>query len=770
WHRVAAFNTRLPRAIKPDYYELKIITHLENAANLSFHGDVSMHFKVLVDTRNITLQVKNLAVNKASIQVTSFVDNEEMSLFAEHVEIIAELDLYVIHLDGSLVRDREYELFVEFAGNLNKAQRGYFYNAYKDAKTRKTRWISFTDFEPVHARSAFPCLDEPEYKAKFKIWLGHRKSLKALSNMPLETQIPLYGADGYVWSIFKESPPMSTYLVSYSINDFAYKELKADSSNVIFRTWAREEYFEQSIYALEIAPKILTYFERLFGIPFPLEKIDMVAIPKYSSSAMENWGLITFKESILLLESDSLFEWSKRLLINVMGHELAHQWFGNLVTMKWWNDAWLKEGFATYFQSLAMDYIMPGQGHKLESSILNAKITFQNDAEANSHSISNEVHTSEEIEKHFDSITYQKSAAVVRMLHLFMGSDAFLEGLQSYLAKHMYDHSNSEAAQCWWIPLTYTTSEELNFNDTTPKAWMTCDNSSHPIQMNNLTVAQNQCDVIYCARFGYNGYSLAFDVMEYLRREREIMPWLIALNAIGPDLSLLTQLPEHSGSIMAYMRYLLQPIYSYVGAVKEDSITSTKDLQLNDLKTLLIEYACRMGLEDCVHTSLTYFQQWKSQLNSLVENLIPDDWKGTTYCTALRYGNENDWNCLWEYFNNTHQQDIFILKSLGCTQNREILWNFLEIIFNDNLQMPTVFAQIAFQSVASNPAGTSLALKYLIENYSELQKNFNVPHLLSHVASFVFAPDDLSKLCNFMNTHPKLFENSEKHRQQIIDE
>ncbi|XP_005179668.2 thyrotropin-releasing hormone-degrading ectoenzyme [Musca domestica] len=878
--KIEASDPRLPTAIRPDYYELKIITHLENATNLTFHGDVLIRFKVWEDTTNVTLHVRDLVVNEASIQVTNFADDEDFCLFAENVETLPELDFYNINFDGILVKGRRYELYLEFTGNLNRASRGYFYNSYVDVKTNQTRWISFTDFEPIYARSVFPCLDEPNYKAKFKIWLGHHHSLRALSNMPLHSQFPLDNSDGYVWSVFDESLPMSTYLVAFSINDFAYRESKSGGSNVVFRTWCREEYVTECSYALNIASKILGYFEKLFGVPFPLPKIDIVAVPKYGSSAMENWGLITLKESILRLETDSLYEWSKNVIISVMSHELVHQWFGNLVTMKWWNDVWIKEGFATYFHSLAMDYIMPGRDMYLENSIFNAKTVFQYDAEINGHPLSNYVRTSDEIVKLFDSITYQKASSAIRMLHLYMGSEAFFGGLQTYLARHQFGNAQADdlwdslasaalkykiikhkhelkiimdswtlqagypvvtvkrieyagaveisqqrfsrssgnlsspgASSCWWVPITYTTANELNFNDTTPKAWMPCNDDSdrgESLVLYNV-ITENQwvifniqvmaiyrvnydvynwklianflkndnfeqiplinriqllSDVIYCARSGHIGYAIALNVMEYQRRERETMPWLISLHAIRPDLNLVAQLSQHHVPTMAYMHYLLQPIYSYLISQNETEISSTKDLQLKDLKTLVIQYACFFGLQDCVHTALSYFQQWKTNNN----NPIPDDWILPVYCTTMRYGDENEWNYLWDFFNNTAPHDILILKSLACTQSRKVLTKFLDIAFNKKLQLPMVFAQIAFESVASNPAGTSLALKYLIENASEIQKDFSVPHLLSNVASFAFAPDDLSNLCNFMDAHPELFEKHSKRKRQILDE
>ncbi|XP_073841447.1 aminopeptidase N-like [Musca autumnalis] len=803
--------------------------------------------------------------------------NESSVFFADRVETITEYDFFVIHFASRLLKNRKYKLSLSFSGNLNKDSTGYFYNSYVDNETNKTHWISFTEFEPIYARSAFPCFDEPEYKAKFKIWLGHNKSLNALSNMPLKMQMPLNKFNGYVWSIFKKSLPISTYLVAFSINDFIFKEYKANDSDVVFRTWTRPQYIEQSSYALDIAPKLLRYYEKLFGIPFPLPKIDIIAIPQYGSGAMENWGLIIFKESKLLCTQDDFFEWSKTITATVMSHEFAHQWFGNLVSMKWWNDVWLKEGFATYLSSLGVDYILPGRGSSIENSIENAKNIFQYDDVLNSHPISNIVTTASEILHQFDSITYNKASFVIRMLHLFMGSEAFFEGIKTFLAKHKFNSAEADdlwtdlasAAQkydlfkhghnmktfmdswisqsetplviimrnittgklsinqqissqdsnitkCWWIPLTYTTAKELNFHNTTTKAWMECDETgkSVTLQLSNLTMdnewvifnvqamglyrvnydvhnwqlianflkhdnfeaiplinrIQLISDVFYFARLCHHGYSIALDLFEYLRRESEVLPWLIWFKTIFADLQLLAQWPEHRCAVMEYMRFFLQPLYFYVNELNVSTITSSKEIQINDLKYLTKEYACFIGLEECLHTAITYFTQWKSTINTDEEKSIPKDWKKTSLCVALQYGDENDWNFLWDYFNDNDQQDAIILTSLACTQNTTILRHFMDIAFSGGFKMP-MFSQIAFESLASKPTGTFVALQYLIENISKIKTDFAASHLLYVVTTFAHHPDDLTKISDFVSTHHELFDGENiKHKLSIIDE
>ncbi|KAH8382719.1 hypothetical protein KR009_004927, partial [Drosophila setifemur] len=392
----------------------------------------------------------------------------------------------------------------------------------------------------------FPCFDEPGFKATFIITLGYHKKFTGLSNMPVKETKPHESLPDYVWSEFEESVPMSTYLVAYSVNDFIHKPSMLPNG-VLFRTWARPNAIDQCDFAAEFGPKVLQYYEEFFGIKFPLPKVDQVAIPDFSAAAMENWGLVTFVESKMLYSQDPPSSIKKPEIANVIAHELAHQWFGNLVTMKWWTDIWLNEGFATYVANLGVEYVYPEWRYLLEESVSDMRTIFILDALEDSHPISRPTEISLEISKNFDLVTYKKGSIVLRMMNSVLGEESFHSGLMSYLQKYSYknaeqdnlwesftqaahnksalpesyeiktimdswtlqagypvinvtrDYSgkNAELSQerylsrsqmthfkrkgCWWVPLSYTTQGEQDFNNTSPKAWMECGKSGETL-------------------------------------------------------------------------------------------------------------------------------------------------------------------------------------------------------------------------------------------------------------------------------------------------
>ncbi|XP_053969911.1 aminopeptidase Ey-like isoform X2 [Anastrepha ludens] len=440
---------RLPRSIKPQKYTLHVITHLENPENLTFVGEVAIHLIALEDTSNITLHALNLTINSNEILLHNLhAEESEQKNCVHATEINAYHDYYIMYLCEPLRKGREYILTMPFSSILNLNLRGYYRSSYVDRASNLTRWLAVTQFEPASARLAFPCFDEPDYKAKFVVILGHDKKYTALSNMPLKETRPMADKKDWVWSEFEESVPMSTYLVAYTINDFAYVNSETSLKNKVqFRTWARPDAIDQCNYAAEVGPKVLQYYEDIFNIKFPLDKIDEIAIPDFSAGAMENWGLVTYRETALLYAENVSSLESKQRVASVIAHELAHQWFGNLVTMKWWQDLWLNEGFATYVASLGIQHINPDWRALEKESVDNTLAIFKLDALKSSHPISQQINHTNKIAEIFDSISYKKGSTVLRMMHLFLGDEAFRAGLHYYLKKHAY--ANAEQDDLW---------------------------------------------------------------------------------------------------------------------------------------------------------------------------------------------------------------------------------------------------------------------------------------------------------------------------------
>ncbi|XP_069966544.1 aminopeptidase N isoform X1 [Bactrocera oleae] len=457
---------RLPRSVKPQKYTLHVITHLENPENLTFVGEVAMHLIALEDTSNITLHALNLTINSNEIILRNLIAKEsEQKNCVRSTEVNTYHDYYIMHLCEPLRRGEEYILTIPFSSILNLNLRGYYRSSYVDRVSNQTKWLAVTQFEPASARLAFPCFDEPDYKAKFVVILGHHNKFTALSNMPLKETRPMADKKDWVWSEFEESVPMSTYLVAYTVNDFAYVNSETSLKNKVqFRTWARPDAIDQCNYAADVGPKVLQYYEDIFNIKFPLDKIDEIAIPDFSAGAMENWGLVTYRETALLYAENVSSLENKQRVASVIAHELAHQWFGNLVTMKWWQDLWLNEGFATYVASLGVEHINPEWRGLEKESVDNTLAIFKLDALKSSHPISQEITHTNKIAEIFDSISYKKGSTVLRMMHHFLGDEAFRSGLHYYLKKHAY--ANAEQDDLW-----YALTEAAHKFRTLPKAF-----------------------------------------------------------------------------------------------------------------------------------------------------------------------------------------------------------------------------------------------------------------------------------------------------------
>ncbi|XP_039749448.1 aminopeptidase N-like isoform X2 [Pararge aegeria] len=356
-------------------------------------------------------------------------------------------DRLILHLETPLTPNVDYTLHMAFHGEILNTLTGFYKSTYKEDNVDKQ--FGVTQFEPTSARAAFPCFDEPAFKAKFEISIAHRQNISVLSNMKIAAQEPIDSEPGWQWTHFDRSVQMSTYLVAYVLSDFKHLEtsyISKDNVTKPIRVWARPSLIKNAKYALSIIPKILAFYEDVFGLPYALDKVDLVAIPDFSNGAMENWGLITFRETTLLYdEKEGVPRLKQHVAIDV-AHELAHQWFGNLVTMKWWTDLWLNEGFATYIEYVGVNHITP-EWNILESLTRDKMNLLKNDALKNTSPVSRQVVDASEISQKFDEISYNKGANLIRMLNHTISYELFRDALLLYLKKWKYQ--NAEENDLW---------------------------------------------------------------------------------------------------------------------------------------------------------------------------------------------------------------------------------------------------------------------------------------------------------------------------------
>lgn len=439
---------RLPKTLIPDSYNVVLRPYLtpNDKGLYIFKGNSTVRFTCVEATDVIIIHSKKLNYTTVGGHrvVLKAVGSSQVAPDIDRTELVEITEYLVVHLRGQLVAGGVYELFSEFEGELADDLAGFYRSEYMEGNVKKV--LATTQMQAPDARKSFPCFDEPAMKATFNITLIHWSNLTALSNMlPKGPSVPL--KEEATWSVteFHTTPKMSTYLLAYIVSEFTYVERIAPN-NIQIRIWARPGAINESHgdYALNVTGPILSFFARHYDTPYPLNKSDQIALPDFNAGAMENWGLVTYRESALLFDPLSSSSGNKERVVTVIAHELAHQWFGNLVTLEWWNDLWLNEGFASYVEYLGADYAEPSWNLKDLMVLNDVYRVMAVDALASSHPLSSpasEVNTPAQISEVFDAISYSKGASVLRMLSSFLTEDLFKKGVASYLHKFAYKNT-----------------------------------------------------------------------------------------------------------------------------------------------------------------------------------------------------------------------------------------------------------------------------------------------------------------------------------------
>lgn len=421
---------RLPTDVVPVNYDIQLKPNLKA---FTFDG-VEL---ISVEVRNAT---KSLSVNSIEIEVNAVCYIPEGS----GQEITGSVTYKKEHETATFTFPEELPvgkgcLKVVFTGGLNDRMKGFYRSKYT-GPDGEDRYGAVTQFEPSDARRSFPCWDEPAHKATFDITLIVPKNRVALSNMPVISETDDPNDSNLKVVKYDKSPIMSTYLVAYCVGEYDFVEDK-DVNGVLVRVYTPVGKKEQGQFALDVAVKTLPFYKNYFNIAYPLPKMDLIAIADFSAGAMENWGLVTYRETALLIDPQNSSSKAKQWVALVVGHELAHQWFGNLVTMEWWTDLWLNEGFASWIEYLCVDYVFPE--FDIWTQFVNQDLgrAFDLDALHTSHPIEVPVGGPDEVDEIFDAISYSKGASVIRMLHDYIGDADFKKGMNAYLTKYAYKNT-----------------------------------------------------------------------------------------------------------------------------------------------------------------------------------------------------------------------------------------------------------------------------------------------------------------------------------------
>uniref|UniRef100_A0ACD5ZVG0 Uncharacterized protein n=2 Tax=Avena sativa TaxID=4498 RepID=A0ACD5ZVG0_AVESA len=432
-------QSRLPRFAEPFRYDLLLRPDL---ASCTFSGSAAVAVAVSAPTRFLVLNAAELSVDGSSIRFQDWVPTEVAQFEEDEILVIGF---------GQELPIGEGVIAMNFTGTLNDQMRGFYRSKYE--YKGESRNMAVTQFEAADARRCFPCWDEPAFKAKFKLTLEVPAELVALSNMPVVKET----AHGPLKTVYyEESPLMSTYLVAIVVGLFDYIESSTLEGTKV-RVYTQVGKTSQGKFALDGGVKSLDLYKDYFATPYPLPKLDMIAIPDFAAGAMENYGLVTYRESALLYDDQLSSASNKQQVAITVAHELAHQWFGNLVTMEWWTHLWLNEGFASWVSYLAVESVFP-EWNNWTQFLDETTSGLRLDALAESHPIEVEVNHASEIDAIFDSISYDKGASVIRMLQSYLGADRFQKALASYIKKYAYSNAKTEDL---WAVLEEETGEPV---------------------------------------------------------------------------------------------------------------------------------------------------------------------------------------------------------------------------------------------------------------------------------------------------------------------
>jgi len=424
---------RLPTTVTPERYAIRLTPDL---TTWTFAGEETVTIQIHQPVGMIVTNAAELAIDSV------FIKDAKGKVLAGNVVLDNDNERACFSFAADLPVGRS-ELSVKFSGILNDKLHGFYRSTYKGADGIDQPLAS-TQFESTDARRAFPCWDEPAFKAVYQVTLVVDEKLTAISNAGIVRETVLPGT-GKKEVVFADSMKMSTYLVAFIVGEFEATE-PVMVGNAPLRVWAVPGKKRLANFAVDIGKASLEHFSAYYGIPYPGDKLDLIAIPDFASGAMENLGAITFRETALLVDSEKATRAELERVADVVSHENAHMWFGDLVTMRWWNGLWLNEAFATFMEMLAVDAWKP-EWRRWDSFTVSRAAAMQVDGLKSTRPIEFPVEKPEEAAGMFDVLTYEKGASVLRMLEQYLGAEAFRDGIRLYLQRHQYD--NAETTDLW---------------------------------------------------------------------------------------------------------------------------------------------------------------------------------------------------------------------------------------------------------------------------------------------------------------------------------
>uniref|UniRef100_A0A672Y3V8 Aminopeptidase n=1 Tax=Sphaeramia orbicularis TaxID=375764 RepID=A0A672Y3V8_9TELE len=692
----------------------------------------------------------------------------------------------VIQLSSMLKAESMYELYTEFVGELADDLGGFYRSEYTEDGVKKV--LATTQMQPTDARKAFPCFDEPAMKAVFHLTLIHPHGTVALSNSlnyePVNVTIE---GQNLTQTSFRPTEVMSSYLLAFVVCEFDYISSVSDTG-VLIRIWARRKAIAegQGNYALNKTGPILSFFEDYYDIPYPLNKSDQIALPDFSAGAMENWGLITYRETALLYNPSVSSNGDKEWVLTVIAHELAHMWFGNLVTTRWWNDLWLNEGFATYVSYLGANYGEPTWNLK-DLIVINEITGVMNvDALASSHPLSTkeeEIQRPEQITALFDSITYSKGAAVLRMLSEFITEEVFTKGLHvsQFTSLYAVDAAginlpeSVEVIMNRWIlqmgfPVvtintqTGTVTQKhflldpdspvdrpspFNYEWIVPITWMK--SSSAPEKQYWLVEKEgsnpemiNGANEWLVANINMKGfYRVNYDSENWERLLTKDVPVINRAQIIDDafnlarakivNITLALRTTTFLNKEVEYMPWemALSNLGYFYLMFDRSEVYGAMQAYLKKQVTPLFEHFKDITYHGVFSspgtTSLTtgWFRDW---MKNPTNNMIPANLRSTVYCNAIKAGGVEEWDFAWSMYKNATiaAEAEKLMSALSCTTQPWLLNRYLKYSL-DPEKIRKQDASYTIVSIASNPIGQPLAWDFIRANWDRIYNDLVQP-------------------------------------------
>ncbi|CAF2124843.1 unnamed protein product [Rotaria magnacalcarata] len=816
---------RIPTNLKPVLYEWTITPNLTDE---TFVGDLLYTFTCLESTNKLVLHMVDLNIDNSTIAIVNSSSGTMPVFDAWSYDDYNQF--MIIDFSSDFQPETIYTVHIVYWAAIDSDLEGLYLSNYVDASGTSRTFLT-SQMEPIYARSALPCVDEPARKAVFRITVNHDPSYVVWTNGELERSDAL--VDGRVNSYFAPTLNMSTYLLALIVAskaDFAcLPDRVISSKNITSRTCGRTQILPQIAYADEVAFKALNFFNEYFDIDYALPKIEHFAVPDFEGGVSLRFsyqslilGLLIYAEPGLVFDEKTGSTSQQQYVTLIVAHEIAHQWFGNLVSPAWWGELWLKEGFANYMETVASDFIEPSWRQE-ELFVIEKIFSFMKaDSLPTSRPISVESTNLADIFLMFDRITYDKGSSIIRMMAMFLGAEVFQQGIRNYLKSLSYSSATQQdlwrylteatnntvdverimtgwthqagypvieinriytkndqqlqqqkvngeliitqqpfnlfpsttKQETWWVPFKYLDQASLELSNENPLIWLNSTSTTLSVTTSdsNWIIGNPNYFGTYRVKYDPRNFQLiltqlqtnhtlipvinrgaliddtfavsraflinatdAYRLIDYLKDERDFVPWTAAFSAIDQQEYLLGD-NEIYPEIQSYFLSLVLPLYNSIGW---GYINQTADWRRALLQPKVLRAVCSFGYPECIDRVKTMFRQW--YLNS-TENGIPTSLRSLVYCFAVSEGSYEEFQFLWNRLENEVEsiETSNLLDGLACTKDRSRTVWFLNQHLKDGSVIREQDITDSIVNVASSRDVYPIAWIWIQENWSKL--------------------------------------------------